>query len=262
MHRSIVASVLVACCAAQAKEMRIPDACQGPVCIVNLVWKKGAAGHTLTGTIATKKPIQVVALNLNFQDDKKSGSADLVLNNITSNQTFYFKVNSTGLVGVGIGINWERSSLRLTVSAIHGIAPVERNGVTFRFGAQGSRLKVELENKSTSDLILDYSLLTMTAGAENHKLNGIGGKYIDTDKPKANALIPAGTTHRDELVPIEAVKFINAQWNEAPIMNVLLTMPDVTMFIPLSRNGSVQLERIPLEVDKTELSVNAKVAGQ
>jgi len=246
--------------------MRIPDTCQGPVCITNLIWQKGSrftlagapGNHTLTGTVTTKKPIQAIVLNLDFQDDRRSGSTNLVLNNVTTNQNFYFKVDSSS----NVGISWERSSFHLTVSAIHKIAPLDRNGVTYRFGVQGARLNVEVENKSTGDLIFDYTLLTMTAGTENHKLNGIGGKYIDIDKPKTNALIPVGTTHRDELAPIEAVKFINGEWNEAPLMNVLLTMPDVTIFIPLSRTGTVQLERIPLEVDKTVLSVNAKVEGQ
>lgn len=261
MRTSAVVTASLLALIAQAKELRLPNTCQGPVCLANVVWKKGVGRgftpHTLTGSITTTKAIQSITLTLQFHDNKRNGIVDLVLNNITDSQPFEFRVSSNY-----DGIEWDHSSLYLTAWAIHSIAPVSEEGISCRFEPRDRRLKLVVENRSTEDLILDYSLLTMTAGAENHKLNGTGGRYIEFDKPKANALIPAGTILSDELVPIEAVKLINNQWNESTLLNLLLTMPDVTLRIPLSKNGTVQIVRVPLNVDKTTLSVEANVEGR
>jgi hypothetical protein len=147
-------------------------------------------------------------------------------------------------------------------SAVHDIAPMERDGLICTFGSLGSRLDFKVKNQTKQDFILDYSLLTLTSGELILKLNGSGGKYTDMDKPKSASLIPAGTTHSEELIPVKAVEFVAGAWQEYWLVHVALTAAEPTLFIPFSLHGKAQLEKIPLEVAVSKLEVTAKVEGQ
>ena len=156
----------------------------------------------------------------------------------------------------------ERSSVQLTATAIHEIAPMERDGLICKFGSYGSRLNLSLKNLTKQDLILDYSMLTLTSVETNLKMNGSGVKYIDMDKPKSNSLIPVGTTHSEQLIPVKAVELVGGEWQEYWLAHVALTGPEPKLIITFLVDGKTQLEKIQLQVTVTRLETSAKVVGQ
>jgi hypothetical protein len=242
-----------------AKEIQIPDACSGSVCIENVLWKKGVAEHTLLGTIRTKTPIESMQLKLDFEDGQKSGSLLLNLRSISTVQQFFFKVDAGGLFGGGL--KWERSHVHLTATAIHNVFPMERSGLVCSLDSQGSRLGLEIVNSSGKDVILDYSRLTLTSETQSYKLNSAEGRYSEVDKPRPNALIPSGTAHWNELTPIGAVKFIHGEWQEFWLIHQLLLSQDVTLFVPFVIDGRTTVEKVPLQVTSTTVELEGTVSN-
>lgn len=102
MFRVLLLSLSLSC-PIVAKDIPIPKVCQGPVCLTNIVWKKGFTERTLSGVITTRKPISSVIIDLSYGDGKTTGSGTLRLRDIASSQAFYGKVYN----GYG-GIKWER----------------------------------------------------------------------------------------------------------------------------------------------------------
>jgi hypothetical protein len=194
----LLASVFPVRCA----QITIPDVCEGPVCLRNLIWKKGFTAHTLSGIVTTQRNIESLNITLSFSDSKRKGSTELHLFDVAKPTNFFFKVSNMP----ADGIKWEQSSLTLNAVAIHAIAPAEQDGLSCTFASLGSRLKTNIRSQVKTDLILDYSMLMITAADTNLKLNGATGRYIELDKPRPNSLIPEGSTHTevhsDECAPV------------------------------------------------------------
>ena len=136
---------------------------------------------------------------------------------------------------------------------------MERNGLICQFRSLGSRLDTSIRNKTNKDLILDYSMLMISAGDTNLKVNGSTGKHTRTGKPRPNSLIPDGTTHTEELIPMNSAKLEGGDWVEFWTLQDALTMSEPKLFIPFIVDGKQQIEKIPLQVDFTKLATFAKV---
>ena len=227
--------------AARAAQMSIPDVCDGPVCLTKILWKKGFTVHTLTGSITTSREIESVNVSLTFSDSKRNGVTELHLRNISKPTDFFFKISNMP----ADGIKWEQSTLTLSVVAVHAMALVERDGLICKFRSIGSRLSVSINNKTKKDLILDYSLLMITGGEIDLKLNGTTGKYIDVDNPRSNSLIPDGSTHSEELIPVTAAKLVDGEWKESFVLQDALVSKEPKLILPLAVDGKQQLEKIP-----------------
>jgi hypothetical protein len=90
-------------------------------------------------------------------------------------------------------------------------------------------------------------------------------KKLCPKPPARPTMMGPAKAHRglfsDGLIPIEAVKFIKQRLERIFAHELFLNMPDLPIDIPLSENGTVCAERIPLEVEKTIFSVDATIDG-
>ncbi len=249
--KALLTSLLLFTSLGIAAKVEIPDACEGDLCLTNIVWKSGFLEHKLSAVLTTKRPIQSVSLPFDFSDQKSRGNTPLNFTNVSGTQPFYFTVRN-------VGFKWKESSISLTAKAIYSIEDLESDGVKYSFDSKGSRLGIIMRNQTDKDIILKYDLLTLTAGTLNFKLNGMGGKYTDFANPKADALIPSGTTHTDDLVPTQAVKY-EGGWIEQWYAHSLLTEPDVRLMLPVEIDGKLQIEKLALAVQTNRVEVSTTV---
>lgn len=242
MRRGVLAFVMAAllgCVSASAAEIGIPDACRDGLCFTGLHWKKGFLEHTLSGFIGPEVGLaESVHISLLYRDGKNVGSGHLSLKMVTPHTPFNFKILSNS-------VNWEKSTVSLTASAILGIQPVEKDGIACHFASLGSRLAVSISNATEKDLVLDYRLLTLTSGGKNYKMNGNHGKYTDQAIPNSPTLIAAGTEQKEEFIVVGSASFEDGQWNEDWRLHLALMGGNPTLTLPL---GPERLEKIPLEV--------------
>lgn len=238
--------------AAPPQTFELKDSCQDGLCLRTASLRKGRFEHTLSGFITSEKSIETLNAFIVHRDPKRGTfSNSLQLKSMRSPQYFEFKIPSGS-------IRWEFDEIVALVTAVHSIAPVESSGIECAFNSLGSRLRLRLHNMTQYDLILDYSLLTLSVKEENYRLNGVDVKYNEISTPKPNALIPRGTAHSDELIPVKAVKLNGGQWVEGWLMHDLLVSKDPALFVTLKHGGESLTERVPLAVDASILTVNAK----
>lgn len=242
--------LLLATATASGAEVAIQDSCNGGVCLTGLRWKKGVIEHTLSGFVGPESgKAQSLSITFSYTDGRNNGRGVLNLKDAGPHTPFYFKVHWRS-------VKWDESSVTVSASAVLGIEPVQKGGIACRFSSLGSRLAVQITNSTDKDLILDYQLLTLTAGGKNHRLNGNRGKYTDLATPNAPSLIGAGTEQKEEFIPVGSATFQDGQWSEDWLIHATLMQERPTLTLPL---GADRLEKIPLEVRFADVSASGAV---
>lgn len=234
-----VAVALLAVGAAMGAEVAIPDSCNGGLCLAGMRWKKGFLEHTLSGFVGPESgSAESLYVGITYTDGQSKGGGVLKLKSVGPRTPFYFKVEAWR-------VKWDQSRLTVGASAILKIESVEKDGVACHFSSLGSRLAVSIINSTDKDLILDYQLLTLTAGGRNLKLNGSHGKFTDQAIPNAPSLIAAGTEQKEEFIAVGAATFEDGEWLEDWRLHLALMQEHPTLTLPL---GGGRIEKVPLDV--------------
>jgi hypothetical protein len=243
-----------------AADIVLPDACDGHVCLTELRWKKGAVEHTLTGVVSSPDPISSINIVFTYADGHKRGNMRLGLVNVKGKTPFYFKVHEgLGFLNPG-SLQWDQSSVRVEASAILGIAPVQKGGLSCTFDPHGSRIGVTIKNDSNEDLILDYGLLTLISNGESLRLNGTHGKFADLDKPNPSTLISSAASVSEQFIPVGSATFTNGDWVEDWRLHDALLAGNPTLALPLSVVGQTRIEKLPLDVRAARMASEGRVS--